>query len=62
MTDDAALFEKWSKLCNRDYLIAAVESKKPRKIIAKEIGCALKTLNKALRYHGIKYPYIIRKQ
>lgn len=62
MTDDAALFEKWAKLVNREYLIKAVEEGKPRKVIAKEIGCALKTLNKALRYHGIKFPYVIRKQ
>lgn len=59
--NDNDRFEKMAKLVNREYLITALENGKTRVAIAKEIGCALKTLNKAFRYHGITFPYVIKK-
>lgn len=53
--------EKWAKLLDKEYLLSAIAAGKSQRTIASDIGCSPPTLRKALRYHGISYPYILKK-
>lgn len=50
----------YPELLDKEYLIQTYARCKNQVETAKEIGCGVRTLRNALRYHGLKKPFIVR--
>ena len=51
--------KRYPKLLDKEWLCEQLKNGATRKDIAAALGCELKNVRKAMRYHGIGYPLII---
>lgn len=51
----------YPQLMDKVYLMRSYAQHKNSRGIAAEIGCSDRTVRNALKYHGIKRPFVVRK-